>query len=45
LLNKGAIDPADFITHRFKMDDYKEAVKTFFDKSGSKAVKIVLEHK
>lgn len=37
--------PTDgFITHRFPMKNYREAIKTFFSKGDEKAVKIVLEH-
>ena len=43
LLAAGCLDPADIITHRFALDDYKNAVKTFLDKRGSQAIKIVLE--
>jgi len=32
------------ITHRFPMDRYKEAIRTFLSKSSSGAIKIVLEH-
>ena len=44
LLVAGAISPADFITHRFPVARYKEAVKTFLSKRMSEAVKIVLDH-
>ena len=44
LANRGF--PADgLITHRFPMDRYKEAIKTFLDKERSKAIKIVLDHR
>jgi len=37
--------PTDgFITHRFPMKNYREAIKTFFSKGDEKAVKIVLDH-
>lgn len=37
--------PVDgFITHRFPMRRYKDAVRTFLDKTHAKAIKIVLEH-
>lgn len=45
LLLAGAIRPQDFITHRFAMQDYKNAVKAFLSKGQSKAIKIVLEHR
>jgi threonine dehydrogenase-like Zn-dependent dehydrogenase len=32
------------ITHRFPVGRYKEAVKTFMNKRGTKAVKIILDH-
>lgn len=44
LLEEKLIDPADFITHRYPMTEYKEAVKTFLNKKESRAVKIVLDH-
>ena len=38
--------PADgLITHRFPMDRYKEAVRTFLSKGQSGAIKIVLDHR
>lgn len=43
LLAAGHVDPADIITHRFPLDDYKNAVKTFLDKRGAQAIKIVLD--
>lgn len=36
---------AGVITHRFPMDEYKQAIEAFLDKKGSQAVKIVLEHR
>lgn len=44
LLERGAADPADFITHRFPMHRYKNAVHAFLDKRGAQAIKIVLTH-
>ena len=32
------------LTHRFGVDDYRAAVKTFMSKRESHAIKIVLEH-
>jgi threonine dehydrogenase-like Zn-dependent dehydrogenase len=34
----------ELITHRFPLDRYQEAVKTFLDKEHGHAIKIVLEH-
>lgn len=43
LANKGF--PADgLITHRFPMDRYKDAIRTFLSKGRSEAIKIVLDH-
>lgn len=44
LLERGAADPADFITHRFPVHRYKEAVTAFLDKRNAQAIKIVLTH-
>jgi len=44
LLSEGRVDVAGLITHRFPMEDYREAVKTFVSKKSTKAIKIVLEH-
>ena len=35
---------AGMITHRFPMDRYRDAVRTFLSKGRSKAIKIVLDH-
>ena len=34
----------ELITHRFALDDYKEAIRTFRNKKRTGAIKIVLEH-
>ncbi|MFP4501409.1 MAG: zinc-dependent alcohol dehydrogenase [Candidatus Hydrogenedentota bacterium] len=44
ILAEGHLDPALLITHRFPVSEWKQAVKTFLDKRGSRAIKIVLEH-
>jgi len=36
--------PGIMITHRFPMDDYRQALRVFMDKRASGAIKIVLEH-
>ncbi|MBM4372255.1 MAG: alcohol dehydrogenase, partial [Deltaproteobacteria bacterium] len=36
--------PGLLITHRFPMDRWKDAVRAFLDKKGSRAIKIVLDH-
>jgi threonine dehydrogenase-like Zn-dependent dehydrogenase len=38
------IDIQGMITHRFSMDNYKDAVKTFLAKGKHRAIKIVLDH-
>ena len=43
LLCAGCVDAKDFITHRFPMHQYKDAVKTFLNKRESKSIKIVLD--
>jgi len=43
LVNK-RIPVDNFITHRFPMANYRDAIKTFFSKGEQKAIKIVLEH-
>jgi threonine dehydrogenase-like Zn-dependent dehydrogenase len=44
ILAGGLLDPALLITHRFPMDRWKDAVRTFLDKRGARAIKIVLDH-
>lgn len=34
----------DLITHRFPMENYREAIQTFLSKKETRAIKIVLEH-
>ena len=34
----------DLITHRFPMENYREAIQTFLSKKDTHAIKIVLEH-
>jgi 2-desacetyl-2-hydroxyethyl bacteriochlorophyllide A dehydrogenase len=43
LLAQGHVSPADIITHRFPVSQYRQAVKTFLNKRESKAIKIVLD--
>ncbi|MCJ7771576.1 MAG: alcohol dehydrogenase catalytic domain-containing protein [Desulfobacterales bacterium] len=43
-LVKKKIDTSGLITHRFPMEKYREAVKTFLSKGKHKAIKIVLDH-
>lgn len=43
LMRQGAVDPGDFITHRFGLHDWRKAVKTFLNKGQSQAIKIVLK--
>mgnify|MGYP000864411821 CR=1 FL=1 len=44
ILRSGTVDPSRLITHRFPMDRWRDAVRTFLGKRGSRAIKIVLEH-
>lgn len=43
-LIKKKIDTSGLITHRFAMENYREAVKTFVSKDKHRAIKIVLDH-
>ncbi len=43
LLKKQVVDPADIITHRFPVSEYKQAVKAFLSKGKEQAIKIVLD--
>ncbi len=45
LLMRGAAQPGDIITHRFPVQEYREAVKTFLSKDTTHAIKIVLDVK
>ncbi|MCD6570886.1 MAG: zinc-binding dehydrogenase [Deltaproteobacteria bacterium] len=44
LISEKKIKLEGIITHRFPMDRYKDAIKTFFSKRESKAIKVVLDH-
>lgn len=44
LLRDSIYPVQDMITHRFPMEQYREAVKTFLNKKETKAIKIVLDH-
>lgn len=43
LLVGGAVDPADIITHRFPVHQWRQAVRAFLDKRAHQAIKIVLD--
>lgn len=43
VLLAGGVDPADIITHRFPVAEYKRAVKAFLNKRESRAIKVVLD--
>ncbi|NIA13401.1 MAG: alcohol dehydrogenase catalytic domain-containing protein [Nitrospiraceae bacterium] len=43
LLQAGCVRPGDFITHRFPLRKYKQAVKTFLSKRTSEAIKIAID--
>jgi len=44
LYREGALDFTGFITHTYPVDDYREAIETFFRKGESRAIKIALVH-
>ena len=44
LLLRHDLSPADLITHRYPVERYKDAVKTFLAKGRAKSIKIVLDH-
>jgi threonine dehydrogenase-like Zn-dependent dehydrogenase len=44
LYREGKLDFSGFLTHTFPMDDFKSAVKVFFDKKRHQAVKVALVH-
>ena len=44
LLLNDAVNPMDIITHRFPMNRYKDAIRTFTNKKQTGAIKIVLDH-
>ena len=44
LMVEGKLDPSPLITHRLPVEQWREAVRLFEEKSRSKALKIVLEH-
>ncbi|MDY6935070.1 MAG: alcohol dehydrogenase catalytic domain-containing protein [Spirochaetota bacterium] len=44
LIAEKKINMEGLITHRYRLDDFKEAVNTFLDKSRSEAIKIVIDH-
>jgi 2-desacetyl-2-hydroxyethyl bacteriochlorophyllide A dehydrogenase len=43
LLLADCLSPTDIITHRFPVEQYKQAVKTFLSKRTSEAIKIILD--
>ena len=43
ILCNGGVAPADIITHRFPVADYKQAVRAFLNKRDSHAIKIVMD--
>ena len=44
LLLAACISPADIVTHRFPVTQYKDAVRAFLSKRTSQAIKIILQH-
>jgi threonine dehydrogenase-like Zn-dependent dehydrogenase len=44
LYREGKLDFSGMITHVFPMDDFRHAIKVFFDKKRHAAVKVVLTH-
>jgi threonine dehydrogenase-like Zn-dependent dehydrogenase len=43
LLGRGCLDPSDIITHRYPIEHWREAVRTFLDKRTCQAIKIVVD--
>jgi threonine dehydrogenase-like Zn-dependent dehydrogenase len=39
LISSGKANVKDFITHKFKIEDYKEALETAIDKGGKNVIK------
>jgi threonine dehydrogenase-like Zn-dependent dehydrogenase len=44
LLRAGKMKTDGVITHRFRLEDYRQAIDTYRDKSGSKAIKVVFDY-
>jgi len=44
VLSKNEFPYTDILTHRFPMDEFKKAIKTFLSKKNTKAIKVVLDH-
>ncbi len=44
LHKEGKIDLSGFVTHTFPMDEYRNAIKVFFNKKNDKSIKVALEH-
>jgi L-iditol 2-dehydrogenase len=44
LLRAGKMKTDGLITHRFRFDQYRQAIDTYRDKSGSKAIKVVFSY-
>ncbi|HQO03974.1 MAG TPA: alcohol dehydrogenase catalytic domain-containing protein [Spirochaetota bacterium] len=44
ILAKKSVPFSSLVTHRFPMNNYRDAIKTFFSKGKEGAIKIVLEH-
>lgn len=43
LFRSKIFDPKDIITHRYSLDEYKQAIKTFNSKKKSNAIKVIFE--
>ncbi|MHB8780234.1 MAG: zinc-dependent alcohol dehydrogenase [Candidatus Geothermincolia bacterium] len=44
LLESGRLDVSGIITHRFRLDQYRQAIETFVHKGAERATKIVIEY-
>jgi threonine dehydrogenase-like Zn-dependent dehydrogenase len=45
ILDSGTIDANDLITHKFHLNDYKQAIKTLQNKGKSKGMKVVFDYR
>lgn len=44
LLLAGRVDPTPILTHRFRLEEYREAFLACFDQGGAGAVKVLFDH-
>jgi threonine dehydrogenase-like Zn-dependent dehydrogenase len=43
LVTKGKVDLSDLVTHRFKLDQYKEAIEVNMNKAAHGAIKTIFD--